>query len=301
MSRNKTIKANKMHRKTLEPNVDGRDFVVGDLHGCFTRLGQLLDHVNFDDSKDRLISVGDLVDRGPENEQCLRLLGEPWFFSVQGNHEQLMSQFYYPENGPYGEWWPMNGGMWGVTYGNRDDPNFFSDIGMEMRDLAKTASELPLMITVEMKDGRRFHVLHAELSAIEELTDEQLMDDAKFKEAAFQQTMDGDFITWGRFIFYSLYNRNLDRYSVDKYLRTAETHKFGKMFGPNLSHIYSGHTIMQAPVRYRGQTNIDTGAFISMQKDAAKWAGLTMTEPLTDKFWMASAEGVCEINPVVIE
>ena len=52
-------------------NALGRDFAVGDVHGCFTRLQQGLDQLGFDPTRDRLFSVGDLVDRGPECESVL--------------------------------------------------------------------------------------------------------------------------------------------------------------------------------------------------------------------------------------
>ena len=65
-------------RRLLE-NTRGRDFVVGDLHGCLPDLKALLTTVSFNPDKDRLIAVGDLVDRGPESLGVLRLLGAPWF------------------------------------------------------------------------------------------------------------------------------------------------------------------------------------------------------------------------------
>ena len=68
----------------------GRDFVVGDLHGCIDHFERLLDQIEFDAEKDRMFSVGDLVDRGPDSMACLRLLKEPWFHAVLGNHEDMM-------------------------------------------------------------------------------------------------------------------------------------------------------------------------------------------------------------------
>ena len=44
----------------------------------------------FDKERDRLFSVGDLLDRGPNSEECMALLDEPWFFTVLGNHEYMM-------------------------------------------------------------------------------------------------------------------------------------------------------------------------------------------------------------------
>jgi serine/threonine protein phosphatase 1 len=298
-----------MYRRKIPKNELGRDFVCGDLHGAYERLKDVMKHINFDPTKDRMFSVGDLVDRGPRNEECLRLLNEPWFFAVQGNHEQLMAHFYDPDLGPYGAWWSQNGGQWGVQYGpNRSE--FYTDLGMEMRDLAKKASELPLMMTVERQDGKFFHIIHAELSSIKPITDADLDNEETFNEVCFQQTMDGDFIIWGRFIFYSLYNANtLDKGTVEKFKRSAQYHKMGTIFNDGLSHIYSGHTIMRHPTRFMGQTNIDTGAYgsfgslgvpYSREETPADWKGLTVTEPLTDKFWKATYFGVKEVEPVIL-
>ena len=64
-------------------------YVVGDIQGCFTPFKHLLERVKFNPDKDRLWSVGDLVNRGPQNLQTLR-----WFYDhrdnvtlVLGNHD----------------------------------------------------------------------------------------------------------------------------------------------------------------------------------------------------------------------
>ena len=72
----------------IAANDNGRDFAVGDIHGEFNQLKNLLDHVNFDCQLDRLFSVGDIIDRGPDSMECLALLEKPWFHCVIGNHEQ---------------------------------------------------------------------------------------------------------------------------------------------------------------------------------------------------------------------
>ena len=75
--------------RRLMTNQRGRDLAVGDIHGHFGRLQQCLDAVGFDSRVDRLFSVGDLVDRGPESSRVLEWLAQPWFHAVQGNHEAL--------------------------------------------------------------------------------------------------------------------------------------------------------------------------------------------------------------------
>ncbi len=72
----------------------GRDFCVGDIHGCFHLVKQALDAVNFDPTVDRLFCVGDLVDRGPYSELALEFLREPWVFAIRGNHEQMVLDLY---------------------------------------------------------------------------------------------------------------------------------------------------------------------------------------------------------------
>ena len=41
---------------------------------------------------DVLVSVGDIIDGGFENDDMIRLLDEPWFNVAYGNHEQLMKR-----------------------------------------------------------------------------------------------------------------------------------------------------------------------------------------------------------------
>lgn len=68
-------------------NDKGRDFAVGDIHGCFSKLERALETVGFAPKVDRLFSVGDLVDRGPESLQVLDWLDKPWFHAICGNHD----------------------------------------------------------------------------------------------------------------------------------------------------------------------------------------------------------------------
>jgi len=78
-----------MHQ-TIRKNKVGRDFVVGDVHGRYDLLRAAMKVADFDKSKDRLFSVGDIVNRGPESEKCLKLLKKKWFFMVLGNHEEAL-------------------------------------------------------------------------------------------------------------------------------------------------------------------------------------------------------------------
>jgi serine/threonine protein phosphatase 1 len=66
-----------------------RTFVVGDIHGCYDELLELLDRAALS-SDDRIIAIGDLVNRGPQSAQTLdffRRPDSPNIQSIRGNHE----------------------------------------------------------------------------------------------------------------------------------------------------------------------------------------------------------------------
>jgi len=70
----------------------GRTIVVGDIHGCFDELTDLLSSVSLRDD-DRLIAVGDLITKGPRNREVLDLLmSDRRFSSVVGNHDRKIRQ-----------------------------------------------------------------------------------------------------------------------------------------------------------------------------------------------------------------
>ncbi len=68
-----------------------RYLVVGDIHGCFDELKEGLEERNFNPDEDVLVSVGDLVDRGPKVRETLEyLMSLPRFYSVCGNHDDKL-------------------------------------------------------------------------------------------------------------------------------------------------------------------------------------------------------------------
>jgi len=79
-------------------NTLGRDLVVGDVHGCFSLLDAALKGLEFDPMRDRLFSVGDLVNRGRESAAVLDAVRRHQIKAVRGNHEQMILD------------WAMNGG-----------------------------------------------------------------------------------------------------------------------------------------------------------------------------------------------
>ena len=140
--------ARTVFHKHYQPNLQGRDFVIGDLHGEYEQLTAALDNVNFDPKSDRCFSVGDLIDRGPDSIRCARLVKAPWFHAVLGNHEQMMLDSIRDSNYAL---WTLNGGQW-VDEASQDDI-------VEIITLLHT---LPHAATIEHTCGQQLGICHAQ-------------------------------------------------------------------------------------------------------------------------------------------
>lgn len=65
-----------------------RTIVIGDVHGCLREAQALVEKVRFDRTVDRLVFVGDLVDKGPDGPGVVRFVRELGAECVAGNHEE---------------------------------------------------------------------------------------------------------------------------------------------------------------------------------------------------------------------
>ncbi|WP_328186603.1 metallophosphoesterase [Marinobacter sp. OP 3.4] len=204
----------------LQENDRGRDFIVGDLHGCYDALMRQLDARGFDPAADRLLSVGDLVDRGPDSRRCLQLVREPWFHSVWGNHEDLMLRgLATSRNSPDFRLWMLNGGDW-VLEADRDD--------LKQRITAHAAAaSLAMEIPVA---GQRVGVVHAEVPGdrwacwTPPLSDE-----------------DRQYAIWGRT-------------TLTNVIRGQPAPPVS-----GIDHVFFGHTPLAAPTHLANRFYIDTG------------------------------------------
>ena len=69
-----------------------RTIVVGDIHGCFDELTDLLDLIKLKNN-DRVVAVGDLITKGPKDAEVLDLfISDRRFSSVVGNHDRKIRQ-----------------------------------------------------------------------------------------------------------------------------------------------------------------------------------------------------------------
>lgn len=75
-----------------------RTILIGDVHGCATELGELLERLAPTHS-DRVVFVGDLVARGPDSRAVLRIVREIGALSVRGNHEEKLLAAHHARKG----------------------------------------------------------------------------------------------------------------------------------------------------------------------------------------------------------
>ncbi|WP_299410247.1 metallophosphoesterase [Acaryochloris sp. IP29b_bin.148] len=68
---------------------ESRRFVIGDVHGHYQGLLQLISLLELD-AADQVFFLGDLIDRGPNSSKIVDFVIERSYSCLLGNHEQLM-------------------------------------------------------------------------------------------------------------------------------------------------------------------------------------------------------------------
>lgn len=135
----------------LDVNLKGEDFFVGDIHGNKQRLLNDLSDIGFRFDVDRLISTGDIVDRGEDSLGCLALLDSPWFYATLGNHEEMLLKGF--DNPIHWQVLLRHGGEWLHP--------LFNDKHKLISIAEKIVSKMPLTLTIKSPYGD-FGVSHAD-------------------------------------------------------------------------------------------------------------------------------------------
>ena len=85
-------------------------YVIGDVHGCYDEMLDLLKQIESEDANARIIFVGDFIDRGFQVDKVLdwcldNITSDGKYQSVRGNHEQLALEWYER----WMQWWRYYG------------------------------------------------------------------------------------------------------------------------------------------------------------------------------------------------
>lgn len=96
-------------------------FAIGDIHGCFYTLLDLMNKLRLE-SGDKVIFLGDYIDRGPHSrlvlDYLIDIVDQKNIIALMGNHERMCVDSY---NGSahWGQVWMQNGG--GATVDSYDE------------------------------------------------------------------------------------------------------------------------------------------------------------------------------------
>jgi serine/threonine protein phosphatase 1 len=71
-----------------------RKIFIGDVHGCFRELMDLLKECDYNHKKDKLYFVGDLINKGPYSKKVLEFVYNSKAKVVIGNHELGLIKLY---------------------------------------------------------------------------------------------------------------------------------------------------------------------------------------------------------------
>lgn len=255
-------------------NETGRDFFIGDLHGSVPHLNVALKAVNFQEDRDRLFSVGDLIDHGQDSWGAIELLAKPWFHAVLGNHEAMALAFH----GRLRAWYSRH-----VWFGNGGGWSEYLNASQTSRML-EALSGLPLALEIPQRDGRVIGLVHAEIlgergwSALSELSWTQVVADDD-RPVAIESGL-----LWARsqavVNAFLMRHEQLDPDQIRAYLRRHRAFVGLARKTRGIDLLISGHTITHShrPFAIENRLSIDTGAY---QDDGA----LTLVEPLADQYF----------------
>lgn len=209
-----------------------RLYAIGDVHGCYDEMCQLLDKIEQDHRARApkacfIVFLGDLVDRGPNSRDVIRhLLEQPPDFAdlhvIKGNHEEMMLRCLSGEPDLIGQWLLHGGNTCAQSYGI--DPSRLLDGDVE------TIEHLLLS-----------HIPRSHIAFLDDCVDsvrfgDYLLVHAGVRPGVALDRQSGQDLRWIR----------------KEFLEASDT--FGAM-------IVHGHTISQTVMQTPVRIGIDTGAY----------------------------------------
>ena len=126
-----------------------RTIIIGDVHGCHTELQMLLEQLNVRPVHDRLIFVGDLINKGPDTRAVYKTYRTLGAVAILGNHEYALLQRWEQR-------WPRS-----KSYHRLEE-----EFGSEFEEFVQEVSTWPLYI-----DTPDYTIVHAGLIPDKHLRD----------------------------------------------------------------------------------------------------------------------------------
>lgn len=225
----------------LDIDDDVNVYVVGDIHGCYTMLLQKLKEIGFNFNSDILIGVGDIVDRGDENEKCIGLLNEHWFKTVKGNHEDFCYKGMMDDSVKYYHRMPNNGGEW-----------FYNLPEDTMEYIGRRLNQLPVLLEVKYK-GKKFGFVHADVPVEDwELLKEMVINDDTQLDS--------------------------ERSVIDACLWSRRVVNMGAVNIAQVDNVFLGHTVLPEIKQVGNCTFLDTGGVFKSHSDSYKLSIINLSD-----------------------
>ena len=198
-------------------------YFVGDIHGQYDLYKRTLNEYGISDN-DVVISVGDLIDRGPKTAATLfEFLFDENRYAIIGNHEAMC--LYAPSDKEWRNIWMNNGGKEFLDEVGSTGVNFFRDY----------IAQLPLVIEVNHR-GKKIGVVHAAVP----LRHTNWTDFCTEVQTGSQQIMDD--IHWSTDTF--------------RYCRSNNVPMAPRI--QDVDYVFSGHTAINDPLVYGNRIWIDS-------------------------------------------
>ncbi len=243
----------------IAPQQTGPFDIIGDVHGCYPELLELLELLNYEikwagknvqdithPENHRLIFVGDFVDRGPDSPAVLKLVMKAMelgiAFSVIGNHDDKLMRKLAGRNVQ------INHGLDTTLAQLESEPKVFHD---QVKDFL---AALPYYLWF---DNNNLLIAHAGLA--EKYHGQK---DKKIRELAlFGPTTGG-----------------LDKFGLPNRIQWAKDYK-GKTM------VVFGHTPVREPLFLNNTVNIDTGCVFGGKLTALRYPGTqTVSVPCKEEY-----------------
>lgn len=207
-----------------------RILIVGDIHGELEGLKQVLASKNWDKEKDLLISVGDLIDRGPDSVGTLRFAKEN-MECVLGNHDSFMVDQITGFDATIPTWM-SNGGTWVV----KDEKEYYKVAA----EVGSWLLALPVALQVELDTKELIGIIHAEIPP--NISDWDL----------FTRMLSN-----GRVVQSAIWGRSRIRSDLHNEIK-------------GIKHLFVGHTVVNEWVQLGNIFYLDTGAVFTKRLTIAE-------------------------------
>ncbi len=133
-----------------------RTVIIGDVHGSYDALTRIISKVGFDEENDRLINIGDMMDRGAAPRKVFLFFKEKKeamrdnCILIRGNHEQMMLDSYHDSS---------NLPLW-MSNGAEQTIRSFEDEGESVYDQAEWIQDNTVLYYL---DEEGFQCVHADI------------------------------------------------------------------------------------------------------------------------------------------